>query len=107
MQDGDLGRRELLVGHRAVGGAEVDRALGDLPDATPAADRLVVDLEVGEAFVEFVEPLGVDRVREGRPRARDEYRGARRDRGERETQNRSHPDSLSHVPLLSLFRRDL
>src|SRR5207245_10005474 len=62
MQDRDLGRRELLVGHRAVGGAEVDRALGDLPDATPAANRLVVDLEVGEVRVKLVDPLGVDRV---------------------------------------------
>ena len=41
------GRRlQLLVGHRAVGGAEEHRLVGQLPDAAARADRLVVDLHV-------------------------------------------------------------
>ena len=41
----DVARRgaQLLVGHRPVGGAEVDGLLGDLLDAAAAADRLVVE----------------------------------------------------------------
>ena len=67
----DLGRGELLVGHGTVGGAEVDRTLGDLADAAAGADGLIVDLHARVLLAVFAEPLGVDGIREGRACAVD------------------------------------
>src|SRR2546430_9266577 len=39
------------VGHRRVGAAEVDRLVGELPDAAARADRLIIDLDVVELLV--------------------------------------------------------
>src|SRR5262249_30280739 len=61
-----------------VRGAEVDSPFEYLADAAAAADRLVVDLYVGLALVELVEPLRVDRVGERRAGAVDEYGGVQR-----------------------------
>ena len=58
---------ELIVGHRAVGGAEVYRSFGDLANTPAGADGLVVDLHVRMHLAVCTEPLGVDGVREGRP----------------------------------------
>src|SRR5687768_4065996 len=57
-------RLDLLVVHRPVGGAEVNRALGELADAATGPDGLVVDAHAGRLGVR-VEPLGVDRIGEG------------------------------------------
>jgi hypothetical protein len=95
------GLRHLLVGHGGVGGAEVDRALGDLLDATAGADGLVVEANVGLQLVVVAEPLRVERVRKGRTGAGDEQRvgagGARscgREEGGRD-QSLLHEISLS------------
>ena len=61
-------RRELLVAERRVGGAPVDGARRELRDATTRADALVVDGRAG-LLLEAGRPLGVDRLRERRPRA--------------------------------------
>ena len=61
-------RGDLGLVHRAVGGAEVHGALGELADAAAGADGLIVDLDAG-LLVVGVEPLGVDRIRERSPGA--------------------------------------
>ena len=62
-----LEKCDLFVVHRAVAGPEVDRAFGDLPNAAPRADGLIVDLNVGVQFVVLVEPLRVHGVGKRRP----------------------------------------
>src|SRR4051812_1693661 len=64
------GRLDLVVVHRRVGGAEVDRAGGELGNAAARADGLVVDRRAGGVLVAGG-PFGVDGGREGRPRAVD------------------------------------
>src|ERR1700753_4050507 len=54
----------LLVVHRAVRGAEINGAFGNLLDPGAGADRLIVDLNVTVSLVVFVEPLGVNGVGE-------------------------------------------
>ena len=44
-----FGFRDLLVGHRAVGGAEIDRAGLHLANSAAAANRLIVELNVWNA----------------------------------------------------------
>src|SRR5205807_2021458 len=51
---------ELLIGHGAIAGAEVDRAGLNLFNAAAAANRLIVDLNVGMQIVVFAEPLGIN-----------------------------------------------
>ena len=57
MQDLDFGLRQLLVGHGAVAGSELDGLAQNLADAAAAADGLVVDLHVRMQLVVFAEPL--------------------------------------------------
>src|SRR5579862_3756649 len=57
----------LLVIYRHVAGAEVHRAGLQLADAAAAADRLIVDLNVGVLVVVLAEPLLVNGIGEGRP----------------------------------------
>src|SRR5215212_1962510 len=64
------GRLDLVVVHRRVGRAEVDRAGGELGNAAPRADGLVVDRCAGRVLVARG-PLVIDRGREGRARAVD------------------------------------
>jgi hypothetical protein len=66
MQNLGLGFLELLVGHRAVAGAEVHRAGQHLANATAAADRLIVDFNVRMKLVVLTKPLRVHRIGEGR-----------------------------------------
>jgi len=47
----------LIVGHGTVRRAKIDGSLGHLFDARAGAERLVVDLNLGEQLVVFVEPL--------------------------------------------------
>src|SRR4051794_25521915 len=65
-----LGRGDLLVLHRRVGGTEVDGAGGELRDAAARADALVVD---GQALVVLQprRPLLIHGEREGGARAVD------------------------------------
>ncbi len=67
---------QVLELQRLVGGAEVDRLGLDLLDAAARADRLVVQA-VARLGLIGLRPLGVDRRREGRARARDIGRGGR------------------------------
>src|ERR1039457_6430826 len=53
-------RRELLVRHRPVGGAEEDGLVRELPDPPARADRRIVDLNVRMLLVVLVEPFRVD-----------------------------------------------
>ena len=57
MQDLETRRLELIVGHRPIGGAEIDRLGRELRDAAARANRLVIDLNVRMLFMIFVEPL--------------------------------------------------
>ncbi len=63
----DLARRVLdLVGrHRAVGGAEEHRLVGQLADAGAGTERLVVDQDARLELGVLGEPLRIDRRREG------------------------------------------
>src|SRR5262249_27186337 len=87
-QDGrdveELARRplELLVGHGTVGGSEVDGPGDDLPDPPAAPDRLVVEAGGRIDPGVLVEPLRVERVREGRAGAVDQGLGPHRHRQE-------------------------
>ena len=73
---------EVLVAHRAVGGAEIHGLLADLLLAAAGADGLVVDLDGGIDLAVGVEPLGVEWVREGRACAVDRHLGLRARRAE-------------------------
>src|SRR5690606_15041578 len=68
VDDGPLCLGQLLIGHRSVRGAEVHGAGQHLPYAAAAADGLVVDLNA-RLLVVFVEPPGVNRIREGGARS--------------------------------------
>src|SRR2546426_798864 len=71
---------ELVVGHRAVGRAEVHGACGDLPDPAAATDGLIVEAGTLIDLRVLVEPLRVDRIREGRAGAVHQHlRGDRLD----------------------------
>src|SRR5713101_2028301 len=81
----NLGAGDLLIGHGAVGRAEVDRTLGDLENTAPGADGLIVDFHARMRLAVFAKPLGVDGIRKGRSRSVDvlragsccqEYQGA-------------------------------
>src|SRR5262249_4591000 len=102
----ELGRRrlELFIAHRAVGGAEVDRARGHLLDAAAAADRLVVEADLGIHLGVLIEPLRVDRVWERRAGAVDQRLGRRRlrERARHEKRQRGEPRSLHHSPPQSV-----
>src|SRR5439155_8139104 len=95
---------ELLVGHRPIGGAEIDGAVGHLPDAAAAADRLIVDLHLGITLVELVEPLRVDRIGERGPRTVDQDGGtAGPGDGERQSERSGQlepPPSHASPPLV-------
>ena len=55
---------ELFVGHRAIGGAEIDRAGLQLANTAARADRLIVNLNVGVRRVVDVKPFRIDGVGE-------------------------------------------
>src|SRR6202043_2109969 len=60
---------DLRVGHRRVAGSEVDEMLLKLLYSGAAAQRLVIDLNVGMGLVIFREPLLIERRRESRASA--------------------------------------
>ena len=70
----DFGRREgqVLVAHRAVRRAEINRSLQDLPLSATGADGLIVETDGWIDFAVFVKPLGVNGIRKGGARAVDE-----------------------------------
>ena len=65
--------RELLVGHRHVGGAKVHRTFGKLADSAAGTDGLVVDLDIGVRLMKFLKPLLINRGREGGSRRVDGF----------------------------------
>src|SRR2546426_3927026 len=48
---------ELLLGHRAVGCAEIDCAIRRLLDSCSRANGLVVNLNIAVGLVKFIEPF--------------------------------------------------
>src|SRR6185436_6291945 len=69
----------------------------NLFDAAAGADRLIVQAGPG-LFLIGVRPLGVDRIRKGRPRAGDVERARRRDEGgRREGRRRDGVDEFHEV----------
>ena len=54
------------IRHRGVAGAKRDQVLGELFDAGPAADSLVVDLQIRMSFGVLSDPALIKRCREGR-----------------------------------------
>src|SRR5499427_10330776 len=100
---------ELVVRHRPVGRPEVNGALRDLPDPSTAPDRLVVEPHGRIDLRVFVEPLGIDGVREGCSRTIHQClrhrRARRRGDDEREGYERTAQDPtyryrLEHLSLL-------
>jgi hypothetical protein len=71
MQNRPRRRLQLFVGHGTIGRPEKHGLVADLADAAAGSDRLVVDLHLRVLLVVLVEPLRVDRVREGRAGAVD------------------------------------
>src|SRR5207245_10525626 len=69
MQDVAVDRRDGRVLHGCVASAEVDRAIGELPDTAARADGLIVQLDVGVGFVVRQHPILIDDVRERGARA--------------------------------------
>src|ERR1035438_397842 len=51
-----LGSRQLLIGHRSVGGAKINKACSHLFDSTAGADGLVVNLDAWVRRVVLAEP---------------------------------------------------
>src|SRR5437762_1375408 len=68
---------ELIVVHRAIGGAKIHGAFGDLLDAAAGADGLIVDLKIGIFLVVLVKPFGIHRVRKRRVGTGDRERAIR------------------------------
>jgi len=62
---GALSRRDLLVLHGRIGGAEVHGQLGELFDAAAGADALVVDGDFRVGRLELPDPLHIQGFREG------------------------------------------
>src|SRR5208283_4456597 len=56
------GGLQLLVVHRSVAGAEVDRLLGDHPDSATGSDRLVIKMNSRMCLRVNVEPLRINWV---------------------------------------------
>ena len=56
---------DLLILHGAVAGSEVNSASSYLRNSAAAANRLVVDLNIGVLLMVFIKPFRVDRIREG------------------------------------------
>ena len=63
VQNLDLRLAQLLVGHWAVASTEVNGAGQHLADSAAAADRLIVDLNLGVGLVILAKPLGIHRIR--------------------------------------------
>src|SRR5262249_38684327 len=72
MTDLVLRLTELLIRHRAIGGAKIDGTLQKLANATSGTNRLVINLNIRMQIMVFRKPLGIYRVRERRPSAIDE-----------------------------------
>ena len=70
--------RNLIVLHRGIARAEVDRPVRELLDAATRPDGLVVEFDVRVKPVVLAEPLGIDGEREGRARSIDEQTLRRR-----------------------------
>ena len=66
MQDRHTGLLELIVVHRAVGGAEIHGFIQQLANSAAGTNRLIVNLHVRMSLMIDVEPLGIHRIRERR-----------------------------------------
>src|SRR5260370_3271720 len=66
---------KLLVIHRPVGGAEIDRAFRDLLDSSARPDRLIVNLYLWIFLLVLTEPFGIHGIREARASPIDRKRG--------------------------------
>ena len=64
MEDLGLSLLKLFVGHRSICGPEIHGALGHLSNSPAGADGLIVDLNLRELAMIFVEPFRINRVRE-------------------------------------------
>ena len=64
VQNLEAGLLELIVGHRAVGGAEIHGLCSQLANAAARTDGLVVDLDVRMQLVILVKPFRINRIRE-------------------------------------------
>ena len=67
--------RQTLIAHGAIGSPEIDRLGKDLLLAATRANGLVIEANGGINFGVLVEPLGVNRVREGSAGAINEHLG--------------------------------
>ncbi len=83
---------------RLVRSAEVDGLGLDLLDAAARADRLIVQAVAGLGLIGF-SPLGIDRRREGRARARDVGGARLRGRSKQDRGARRGDDRFEHVSL--------
>src|SRR4029077_376999 len=64
MKNLELGFFQLVVSHGTIAGAKVNRTCNHLPYTTPAANGLVVDLNLRVELVIFAEPLRIHGVGE-------------------------------------------
>src|SRR5205085_3663768 len=74
----NLARRglQILILHRRIGSAEVNRLLPELLDAATRSDRLVVDLHARVELAVLTQPFLIKRVREGGAGALQTHRAA-------------------------------
>ena len=95
---------QLLLIHRTIRCAEINRALGDLLNSPAGTDRLVIDLKIRVLLVVLVKPLGVHGVRKRCARPVDRERAIRpqntceREDYRKHSSNSLHPYS-PHVDL--------
>src|SRR6202020_1049878 len=84
---------------RGVGGAESNGLGLDLFDSAPGSDGLIIEPDTGVFFI-HIGPLGVDRVRERRPGARNFDGGGWKYSRRQSTAGHKHPHMV-HRNLLS------
>ena len=64
---------KIFIAHGAIRRTEIDRLRQDLFLPSPGADGLIVEPHGGIDLCIFIEPLRVNRIREGRTRAVDHH----------------------------------
>src|SRR5256884_7389725 len=100
---------ELIVVHRAIGGAEIHGAFRDLLDAAAGADGLIVDFKIGVLLMVLVKPFGIHGVRKrcagagNRERAIGPQNAADGESYQEQSSNSLH--ALSPCGIISLFPR--
>src|SRR5438309_6882755 len=100
---------ELIVVHRAIGGAEIHGAFRVLLDAAAGADGLIVDFKNGVLLMVLVKPFGIHGVRKrcagagNRERAIGPQNAADGESYQEQSSNSLH--ALSPCGIISLFPR--